>query len=307
VATRPGSILVKRLVPFIVVLALVAGACSDTSGAVIATIDGDTEVTVGDVAELFDSDTLPIDSGLRDAIFAVVAREILVGGLMSQFGVGLDTARVDEVYDGLIEQMEASGLTPEDSLGIPDAGVGMVRFNAEIGVIRQQATEGLAADPEFVDEYFSDPAVYTTVCARHILVETEDGANDVLARLEGGEEFAAVAAEVSLDSPTGDLGCAYASRYVTDFAEATMTADIGAFTGPVETTFGFHVLIVDDRTAPTLDEIAADPLSFFGDSDLNAIWTQWLNDTLGSAEVELDPKYGTWSDVGIIPPEDDGS
>ena len=297
----------KRLVPLIVALALVAGACSDASGDVVATLGDGTEVTLGDVAELFESDTLPIDSGLRDAIFAVVAREILVTGLSDDFGLELDTARVDEVYDELVAQMEASGLTPEESLGVPDAGTGMIRFNAEVGVIRQQATEGLSADPGFVTEYFSDPATYTTVCARHILVETEEGATDVLDRLEGGEDFATVAAEVSLDSPTGDLGCSPASRYVTEFAEATIAAVVGAYTGPVQTTFGFHVLIVDERTAPTAEEIAADPLSFFTDTDLNLIWSEWLNEKIEGAEVDLDPKYGTWSDVGIVPPEDDGS
>jgi peptidyl-prolyl cis-trans isomerase C len=296
---------VKTTLSFVLVLALVAGACSDTSGEVIATIDGDSEVTVGDVAELFESDSLPIDSGLRDAIFAVVARQILLDGLAADFGIELDTARVDEVYADLIAQMEAAGMTPAESLGVPDAGTGMIRFNAEIGVIRQQVTEGLATDPGFVTEYFSDPAAYTTVCARHILVDTEEAATAVLERLEGGEEFAAVAAEVSLDSPTGELGCSPASRYVTEFAEATLTADVGVYTGPVQTTFGYHVLVVDERTAPTDEEIAADPLSFLTDADLNIIWSEWLNDTIGVAEVELDPRYGTWSDVGIVPPDED--
>jgi parvulin-like peptidyl-prolyl isomerase len=183
----------------------------------------------------------------------------------------------------------------------------MIRFNAEIGVVRQQATEGLSVDPAFVTEYFSAPATYTTVCARHILVETEEAATEVIDRLEGGEDFAAVAAEVSLDSPTGDLGCSPASRYVTEFAAATIAADVGVYTGPVQTTFGFHVLVVDERTAPTPEEIAADPLSFFTDTDLNLIWGEWLNEKIEGAEVDLDPKYGTWSDVGIVPPEDAGS
>ena len=86
-----------------------------------------------------------------------------------------------------------------------------------------------------------------------------------------------------------------------------MTAELGVYTGPVETDFGFHVLVVDERTAPTQEEIEADPLSFFGDADLGALWTQWLNEKLAEADVDLDPKYGTWSDIGIIPPDDTGS
>lgn len=294
----------NRLLSLIVVLGLIAGACSDASSDVIATIDGDAEITVGDVAALFDSDTLPIDEGLRDAIFAVVARHILVTGLMDDFGVELDTAEVDSVYDNLVSQMETAGLTPEESLGIPDAGLGMIRFNAEVGVIRSQAVDGLVAQPEFVETYFSDPATYTTVCAHHILVATEEEAGVVVDRLEAGEEFATVAAEVSLDTPSGDLGCSYASRYVPEFAAATVAAEIGAVTGPVETTFGWHVIVVNDRIAPTLEEVAADPSVFLSEADLSALWNQWINDKLDAAVVEIDPAYGTWSDVGILPPDE---
>jgi parvulin-like peptidyl-prolyl isomerase len=307
VATRPGSILVKRLLLLIVVLALTVAACSDSAGQVIATIDGETDVTLGDVTELFESDTLPVDGTLRDAVFAVIAREILVNGLMDDFGVELDEDAVDELYDNLVTQIEDNGSTPEETLGIANAGFEMVRFNAEIGVIRQQATDEITSSPEFVDEYFSDPATYTTVCARHILVETEAEANDVLTRLGDGEDFADLAAEVSNDSPTGDLGCSVASRYVTEFADATMTAELGEYTGPVETDFGFHVLVVDERTAPTTEEIQADPSAFLTNDDLGAIWGEWLNGQLGAAEVDLDPEYGTWSDVGIVPPESDDS
>lgn len=296
----------KRLLSVIVVLAFVAGACSDSSGEVIATV-GDVEITQGELAALYESDTLPIDTELRDSIFRLVAREVLISGIRTDFGDEIDQAAVDTLYDELVTQMEAAGMTPEEFMQITNAGLGMVRFNAEIGVIRDQVIEGIVTEPETLELFFSDPATYTTVCARHILVATQPEADDVLDRLEDGEEFAVIAAEVSLDSPTGELGCSLASRYVAPFADATLSAEIGEYTEPVESSFGFHVIIVDERTAPTEEEFAADPLAYLTDDELNTLWSQWLNDKLDAANVTVNSKYGEWTDVGIVPPGDSSS
>jgi len=99
---------VRKLLSLIVLLALTAAACSDASSEVLATV-GDTDITVGDVAALYESDTLPIDSELRDGIFRVVARQVLVDGLMSDFGATLDVEEVDGLYAELVTQMEAAG------------------------------------------------------------------------------------------------------------------------------------------------------------------------------------------------------
>jgi parvulin-like peptidyl-prolyl isomerase len=263
-------------------------------------------VTEADLGDFFESDTLPIDESLRDAIFALLAREVLVQGIMTDFGYELDESEVDIVYDDLVAQMEAAGLTPGDFLGVPDASLGMVRFNAEIGVLRDQAVRGLIAQPETLDVFFSDPAAYTSVCVRHLLVETNDEALDAIDRLEAGELFPDIATELSLDTgtPNGDLGCAVASRYVPEFAEAALTGELGTLVGPVETTFGFHVLVVDERTAPTEEQLKADPETYMTDQDMSTLWGDWFNATLGAAEVDVDPKYGTWSAVGIVPPDD---
>lgn len=293
----------KRTLLLVLVLALAVSACSDAADEVIATVNG-TDITLAEVAELYETDTLPIDSELRDAIFSVVARQILLDALMDDFGVALDDAGVELLYTELVSETEAAGMTPAERLGIPDAGLGMLRFNAQIGVIRQQAIDGIIAQPETLEVFFSDPASYTTVCARHILVATEEEALAVMDRLEGGEDFAAVAGEVSMDSPTGELPCSVASRYVTEFAAATVIAEIGALTGPVETQFGFHVIIVDERSAPTAEEVIADPLAHLSEAELNTLWGQWLNEKIQAADVTITAKYGEWTDVGIVPPED---
>ena len=137
-----------------------------------------------------------------------------------------------------------------------------------------------------------------------MLTETEEEALAVIDRLEAGEDFAAVATEVSLDtSPGGDLSCSPASRYVPEFARATVEAPLNTLTAPVQTQFGFHVIEVYDRTALTYEELRADPINTMPAEEIDGLWVEWFNDILQAADAEvLDPKFGTWSEVGIVPP-----
>lgn len=103
-----------------------------------------------------------------------------------------------------------------------------------------------------------DDGSVTEVCASHILVATEDEANAVIERIDGGEDFAAVAQEVSTDTGSGanggDPGCTNPTNYAywPEFADAILSGEIGQLTGPVETAFGFHVIRVDERNVEQL-------------------------------------------------------
>jgi parvulin-like peptidyl-prolyl isomerase len=126
----------------------------------------------------------------------------------------------------------------------------------------------------------------------------------VQARLAAGEDFATVADEVSLDTDTegGDLGCASAGSYVTEFAEAALAATIGEVVGPVESDYGFHVLVVSERTTPTRAEYLADPRALLTDDDLSSIWSNWFNDQLQAADAWVAERYGNWTPIGITAP-----
>lgn len=88
------------------------------------------------------------------------------------------------------------------------------------------------------------------VCARHILLETEEAAQDVLAELEQGADFAELAQERSTgpSGPQGgDLGCLSPGQTVAPFDEAAFAAPVGEPVGPVETQFGHHVILVYEQ------------------------------------------------------------
>ena len=303
--------LLRSIIAAMLALALVASACSDEPGevATVTSPDGTTTtITESDLAELYQSESIPIDSQVRDTIFALVARVVLSDGLEEDFGVAIDPDDVDSLFQDLIAQMEAQGLTPDQFLNIQNASEEMIRFNAYLTVLRRTAIDELVVLPENLDLLMEEPALVTTVCALHILVETEEEAAAVIDRLADGEDFGELAEELSVDTtPGGDLGCSLASRYVTEFADATLDAPLGEVVGPVQTQFGFHVIVVTERSAPTREEIIANPTDFITTDDANALWQQWLNEQLQGAEVEVNARYGSWSPIGIVPPGENGS
>ena len=99
--------------------------------------------------------------------------------------------------------------------------------------------------------------------ARHILVEKEDEAKAIIARLKKGGKFEEIAKKQSKDPGSGanggDLDWAAAASYVPEFSEAMVKLEKGQMTQvPVKTQFGYHVIRVDDvRTAeiPKFEEI----------------------------------------------------
>jgi parvulin-like peptidyl-prolyl isomerase len=119
---------------------------------------------------------------------------------------------------------------------------------------------------------------------RHILVDTEERALEIIAALENGESFAELAAAVSTDTGSGarggELGMAPVSNYVDEFAEAVTNALIGEIVGPVESTFGFHVLQVRSREEREASENEQSSLR-------SGALQRWLDDTRTSEATNI--------------------
>src|SRR5690606_42006568 len=102
--------------------------------------------------------------------------------------------------------------------------------------------EAVAASHEKTQPRFGVPDRVTT---RHSLTETEEEAREVLQRLQDGEDFAAVAAEVSTDPSAaandGDIGWQERGALVDEYFDAAFAPETGQIIGLVDSIFGFHV------------------------------------------------------------------
>jgi peptidyl-prolyl cis-trans isomerase C len=86
--------------------------------------------------------------------------------------------------------------------------------------------------------------------ASHILVKTEEQANQILKRLKDGEEFGKVARRFS-SCPSGknggDLGWFAKGQMVPEFEKIAFEEEVGKVVGPIKTQFGYHVIKVTGR------------------------------------------------------------
>lgn len=157
--------------------------------------------------------------------------------------------------------------------------------------------EPCVADDAVATYYEENTEQFEQACANHILLDTPEAAQEVFDLLQAGGDFAALAAERSLDpgsnSAGGELPCVTRGQFLEEFEEAIFTAEPGELVGPVETAAGFHVIRVRERRTPPLSEVreqVAQSLAAEAENALNA----WFLEQLDVVDVTVDPRYGTW-------------
>lgn len=131
-------------------------------------------------------------------------------------------------------------------------------------LIRRHLAENPITDEELRAEYESQVAQSpkNEYKARHILLESEEAAREVIKQLNEGADFAELSKEESTgpSAPTGgDLGWFTPDRMVKPFADAVAALEPGTYTkDPVQTQFGWHVILAEEQrpaTAPPFEEI----------------------------------------------------
>jgi peptidyl-prolyl cis-trans isomerase C len=99
------------------------------------------------------------------------------------------------------------------------------------------------------------------VRARHILVESEDEAKQLVDELKKGGDFAELAKKKSKDpgaSDGGDLGYFTKEQMVPEFSKVAFELETGKISDPVKSQFGWHVIKVEDkrkRKAPDFEQV----------------------------------------------------
>jgi parvulin-like peptidyl-prolyl isomerase len=285
---------VRRLLIPVLAVSLAAAACSDTGDERVATVDG-VAITVDDVRRYLQvEDRLALDEAFQRVVSEMIASRSFERAFVDEFGE-LDRDDIDARYRVLLDDLASQGLTAADGVGIRGAKDEILELRARFEYISDEVVADVAGSEEFLQSLLADPVATATVCVRHILSQSMEEIVDVDERIEGGEAFDDVAAELE----GGDLGCQPASLYPVAFAEAALAADLGAVWGPFQSEVGFHLIIVDDRTVPTEAEITADPGSFVTEDVRGSVLNVWFGNAIGSSEISVEPRFGTWSATGL--------
>lgn len=309
----------KKLLSLLVLGALVLAACGGGagSGAVAATVDG-TEITVGDVESLIDADggAVAVDQFAQYLAFAI-QWNILFSAAEADYDLTVSEDDVSAEADELVAQLSSGGETREDFLSSRGVTEEFLARIAEQSLIDERVRDILvdqAALPtdEEIETARADAAVsLASACVSHILVDTVEEATDVMARLDDGEAFADLATELSTDTGSaangGELGCTSPADYVESFQAAVLDAPVGeVYPDPVESQFGFHVILVTERTDPATEDLPTDDelMASVIEQSVVAEVESWFLDSMEAAQVTVSADYGTWTPVppSVTPP-----
>lgn len=205
---------------------------------VVATV-GDTEITVGHMIVAWAS--LPPQ-------YQELPDDVLFTGILDQL-----------VQQTALQQQFTGDLPKRVELQLENERRSLTAGEAINGIMELPLAEE-EVQAAYAEEY-NNASQEQEYNASHILVDSEEEALAVVEELSGGAEFAAVAREKSTgpSGPNGgQLGWFGAGAMVPEFEEAVKTLEPGGVSAPVQTQFGWHVIILNGtriQQAPELEDV----------------------------------------------------
>ncbi|WP_230374319.1 peptidylprolyl isomerase [Pontivivens ytuae] len=205
---------------------------------VVATVNG-TEITLGHVAAI--RDRLPQQ-------YRQLPTEVLYEGLVDQL--------IDQTL--LADQAEGEGALDRRRVRVQleNERRGVLANETIAEVLNSAVTDD--AIEEAYEEVTSGMTRTTEFNASHILVESEEEAREVITELDGGADFAALAQERSTgpSGPNGgNLGWFGPGQMVPEFDAAVQALEVGGVSEPVQTQFGWHVVLLNETRLSPLPPI----------------------------------------------------
>ncbi len=205
-------------------------------------------------------------------------------------GTEMAKAQVDQ-FKTQVDQAQFDTLLKDQSITEADLTAYMTQVMTAVQHMSNQVK-----DADVQKEYNANKEAYITANVRHILINFKDAeekertdaetlklAKEAKARVDGGEDFAKVAEELSEDPGSASNGGLYENAAVNDWVEpfkkAALEQKIGVVGDPVKTEYGYHVIKVEKRTETLTDEVketirstlASTKMQDFLDNDLAGI------------------------------------
>lgn len=290
----------------VALIAAVASSCSTLTGSDLAiNVEGEGYTTAemdGLLAEYFsESDifgTTALDTGgYGDAdrarlLLNAMVRTSAVEAILDRAGASVTDSDLDLYFATIPSDSPLNELS--------DAMRRLIAMTSADVVLSALTRADLPSDTDLEAMYAAQPISTGLLCLRHILVATEAEADGVVALLVEGEDFAALAADLSLEGSASITGGAltgteseclptaqYISSFDPDFVSAAFAAPATTWSQPVETQFGWHVILNRPWS-----EIGQDVVAAYAGTDGALLY---VDAVLNTAEVSVDSRFGRWN------------
>jgi peptidyl-prolyl cis-trans isomerase C len=221
----------------------------------------------------------------------------------------------EDVDKKLVEIQASMGGEPAFNDAMKTYNITLEQFRTDVGrslriqqLVDQEVFEKIVVEPAEVNSFYeSNPKAFDVpeqVRARHIIVRFKEGATDAdkkearaaidkaAERLKKGEDFEAVAKEVSQDgtaSNGGDLGYFGRGQMVPEFDTVAFSMEKGKVSAVVETRFGFHLIKVEDKREPrklTVQEVGPRIVEFLKQKKGQEGLKKYVDDLRAQAKIE---------------------
>ncbi|RXI99883.1 foldase [Anaerobacillus alkaliphilus] len=238
----------KKLVTAIALTGLIAlTACNgnsngDTESNIVAEIEGQA-ITEAEFVEALKEKhgEAVLFSLVQDKIFAAHAQRLNV----TDEDIDKELNEVRDAYDLGEDEAFLSFLNTQGFSSIED----FRNLVMQHLVVQKVASEGAVVTEE---EVRAEYEAGRELEASHILVQDLETAEEILAKLNQGEDFAELAQEYSIDPGSGAAGGSLGSfergRMVPEFEQAAFSLAVGEISDPVQSDFGYHIIKVTERT-----------------------------------------------------------
>jgi len=284
---------IKKSYLWLLMLLLVAvigiGVVYATKENIVAKVNG-VKITQSELNELL------LQQGGKDALDTLIQQSIIKQEAkkqkiqVSEADIDKELTILKETFgseDAFTQALETNGITL-------DALKENILLNLEVKRIMEAnspITEGE------IQQYFETNkeslGTIEEVKASHILVETEELAQEVKTKLSAGEDFAELAKQYSTDENSkelgGDLGFFARGDMEKEFEEVAFSLSVGQVSDPVKTTYGYHIIKADDKKEAkeaAFEESKDKIKDILLESKLETEFDPWLQDRMAEYNIE---------------------